>query len=274
MKIAYAFFLAGLLTGGMISEAQTVDYGTALLQVPPEAFREDLGDVNVSRTPLVAFTRHKADTESGSRDNRGQIVLDLQHLVQTQSKLDVCLKTSSNDGVFWSENPFLVDPGNEKKRYWRFQPITEEYYEEIERYLPEGLLPLAGYVTEKGDSVSTCARPERVYLPAVGSCYAPEINIYVNSSNRRMQAKVNVPETTGTDAILLDCREPEGWIPPPDEERNQCEQYEATVLFDKVCRLDASEIESSGVYELTMSFQNDFGIEEAKEQLLLPTPQE
>lgn len=166
-------------------------------------------------------------------------------VVPPPSGTSFCVRVTTRDGKFSASNPYVVPPGPAGSI--RLSVVTRKFSKSVAGYSPE-TLAIRAYVADHN-----CSPQSALHLPQLQpGGDATRLAVLVNSSTRRTIAKLSGPSGVSTS---IECKAPAD---------------AALIAFDKLCLVERSAAETAGIYELTLQFDDGFGIETFTAQVLLP----
>jgi len=172
------------------------------------------------------------------------------------SATSICIRATTSDGLFWSENLFVIDGG---ESLWRAKPISKDFSDELKSYGEENIVISAGLITP--DEQTSCENTRQVYAP-VGlsqNIKSSILSFYINSTNRYVEAGLWTLGAGEDDDPLVSakCQEP---------------SLQKSAIYDKVCQIDLSKMDKSGLFEFRIFLENPpFDVETWTETIALPS---
>jgi len=168
-----------LYIGGSIANAQ--DSSAKLeLAVAPEAFIESY----TPRTKVSGYTLVGLSYNTSTKKfNPSRVQLALEEF-QTQQPF-ICAKTTSNDGQYWSQNPYKTP--SSIVPHPKFEVMTVNFKKELSRYQLDDM-----YILASTNEISDCnSTNNSVFLPILGdTTHKNTINMVINTQGRKASARI------------------------------------------------------------------------------------
>lgn len=228
MKLIYVGIGLFTFSVPMVSSAQTFSDATFSGDTFREAYNQN---VNVSGQSVVGLA---LGTNSGLGSIKETFI---NQSALGSKKNNFCLRIDSQDGLFWSENPYLVSEVSDSNIV-RLRPLTENFQLKLNRRKAEeilGFVKLSRDTEFKGCDVASI---EDIFIPlqARPDIDAKVLSLRVNSFDRITQVSLGGFES--------------------NQVNGNCESIgNAAILYDKVCELVLPEIYPPGIYNLTVTFK-------------------
>lgn len=178
------------------------------------------------------------------------------HAVGASPRRSLCVRIGSIDGLFWSENPYAVDPAAHR---WRIANVARRFLQPAaSRYNPGEIMVSASLA--EGEPEHACLAVNRLHVPVRGQGDADRLRVFVNAAGREVGATLEPPGESMAPTTTARCAtlDTEGVRFPAK-------------IADHVCEFDVPPLTAATHMTLKLSFTDPpFGGETWVEQLLLP----
>lgn len=247
---AFSCGIAGcLLTCALSLELRAAEPASTILAI--EQFKEGLDDqVNVNGAVLTGLS---LGTGTGISSLRNPVDIAGKSALQA-----FCVRISSIDGLFWSENPYTSVLRAER---WRIDHVTRRHLDGASRYAPGEMVVVASLAD--GEPSAACGAATRVHVPAVaaGAPTASPLRAFVNAGGRNVEASLTVAGAASGTGIEAECR------PLAREDARFLPK-----IADYVCEFALPKGQQATDAEITLTFSDPpFGEETWVERIQLPT---
>lgn len=156
----------------------------------------------------------------------------------------ICLRSSTLDGRFWAENPYLVEEGFQATSVG---PISKTYRKSLKSY-PREQLTFRASVNLENDCSSEAVE---YYIPSIGRGDS-ELIVYLNSGDRNTFSRLSLDGKTGS--IDTKCEPIDGF---------------SSVIADRVCKMDVENFVGDSTLQV-LFITNEGGKDSAFYKIKLP----
>jgi len=183
---------------------------TAKLAVSEGSFSEGYsGQVNVSSSGALIGMR----LGSSAAWNLDNVTI----IPENDAGSIVCLRSSTLDGRFWAENPYLIEDGSVATS---IGPISRTYRKNLKSY-PKNEVAFRAAILRGDDCMS---KDVEYYVPSIGQ-HDSILNIFLNSGDRNTFARLSASGTS--ENISVECENIDGF---------------SSVVADRVCKMNVEDL--------------------------------